>query len=199
MNKKYLTLLLFVSLPCFAIDKEQIAKCGSTYGETARLECYDKLADSLGLLQVKPSNSTSSNQGKWRFSSSKNPVDDSKTEILMLEASAGANRYGEPVTLILRCKSNETELYVSWDDYLGRNNQVLHRIGNKEAKVTNWTLSTDSKATFKPNSIPFIKEMLMADKLVLQVTPYNESPVTAIFDTSGLDQAIKTLRETCRW
>jgi type VI secretion system protein VasI len=38
-----------------------------------------------------------------------------------------------------------------------------------------------------------------ADNLVAQITPYNESPVTAIFDTSGLENAIKPLRETCNW
>ncbi|WP_257025488.1 type VI secretion protein [Pseudoalteromonas sp. MIP2626] len=41
--------------------------------------------------------------------------------------------------------------------------------------------------------------MLTSDKLVAQVTPYNESPATAIFNTTGLKNAIKPLRETCNW
>ena len=41
--------------------------------------------------------------------------------------------------------------------------------------------------------------MLTSTKLVAQVTPYNESPVTAIFNTAGLENAIKPLREICSW
>jgi type VI secretion system protein VasI len=60
-------------------------------------------------------------------------------------------------------------------------------------------MSTDSKATFHPQPIAFLKSMMEANTLVAQVTPYNESPVTAIFDTTGLADAIKPLRETCNW
>jgi hypothetical protein len=60
-------------------------------------------------------------------------------------------------------------------------------------------MSTDSQATFHPQAIPFLKSLVQANKLVAQVTPYNASPVTAIFDTTGLGNAIKPLRETCNW
>ncbi|EKK98854.1 hypothetical protein VCHC41B1_3364 [Vibrio cholerae HC-41B1] len=41
--------------------------------------------------------------------------------------------------------------------------------------------------------------MEKADKLVAQITPYNENPLTAIFDTAGLSNALLPLRKTCNW
>lgn len=42
-----------------------------------------------------------------------------------------------------------------------------------------------------------LKLMLEADQLVVQTTPYNESPVTAVFDIRGLDVVLPELAETC--
>lgn len=55
--------------------------------------------------------------------------------------------------------------------------------------------------TFYPGSgaIGFIKELMDADRFVAQVTPYNDNPVTAIFDLTGLNQAVQPLQETCGW
>ena len=101
---------------------------------------------------------------------------------------------GRPVFLIARCKRNKTELYIGWNEYLGRSAFVLTRIGNKKSVKSIWGMSSDYKATFHAKPISFLKEILEADKLVAQITPYNESPVTAIFNTQGLKNAIRPLR-----
>ncbi|XPP91702.1 hypothetical protein ACN08N_17410 [Photobacterium leiognathi subsp. mandapamensis] len=41
--------------------------------------------------------------------------------------------------------------------------------------------------------------MESSNKLIAQITPYNENPLTAIFDTKGLSNALAPLRETCNW
>jgi type VI secretion system protein VasI len=41
--------------------------------------------------------------------------------------------------------------------------------------------------------------MLGADKFIAQTTPYNENPVTAIFETRGLRNALVPLADTCDW
>ena len=128
-----------------------------------------------------------------------NPIDDSKTVTLILEAESGQSRLGEAVYLVARCKSNETNLFIGWNDYLGSEASVLTRVGKNKAITQTWIMSTSSTSTFHRKPIPFIKEMLSSNKLVTQVTPYNESPVTAIFNTSGLQNAVKPLRETCGW
>ncbi|MGJ8647282.1 MAG: type VI secretion system-associated protein TagO [Marinomonas colpomeniae] len=182
-----------------AIDEKEYAKCAVIEGDLARLECFDNLAEvkKLDGRQVQPT--SIAGKGKWQVSVDVNPVDDSKTVTLVLSADSGKNRWGNAVFLVARCKSNSTELYIGWNDYLGSEADVLTRVGDNKAVTERWSLSTDKKATFHRKAIPFLKEMLTSTKLVAQVTPYNESPVTAIFDTSGLENAIKPLRETCSW
>ncbi|PYD84238.1 DNA primase, partial [Pseudomonas syringae pv. pisi] len=43
------------------------------------------------------------------------------------------------------------------------------------------------------------KEMMESDKFIVNVTPYSESPVTAIFDTSGAEAAFADIRKGCSW
>ena len=182
-----------------AIDDKEFAKCAVIDGDLARLECFDNLAKQKNLdgRQVQPT--SIAGKGKWEVSVDINPIDDSKTVTLFLDADSGKNRWGTPVFLVARCKSNTTDLYIGWNDYLGSEADVLTRIGNNKAITQRWSMSTDKKASFHHKPILFLKEMLTSSKLVAQVTPYNESPVTAVFNTAGLENAIKPLRETCSW
>lgn len=202
MTKRFLLsliLIFFSAKTNAAIDEKEYAKCAVIKGDLARLECFDGLAKDKKLdgRQVQPTKIDG--KGKWKVSVDINPIDDSKTVTLMLTADSGKNRWGESVFLIARCKSNLTDLYIGWNYHLGGEADVLTRTGENKAHTSRWHLSTDKKATFHPKPIPFLKEMLESTKLVAQVTPYNESPVTAIFDIQGLENAIKPLRETCSW
>jgi type VI secretion system protein VasI len=191
---------LFFSAAAQASIEKEIAKCAVKPGDLDRLSCYDDFAKQQGLAGPQTQPTKISGKGNWQVSVKTNPVDDSKTVVLALRADSGKSKLGKPVTLITRCKSNTTVFYISWNDYLGRNTEVLTRVGSQDAVTKNWSLSTNSQATFHPRgTISFIKNMMDADNLVAQITPYNESPVTAIFDTSGLENAIKPLRETCNW
>ena len=180
--------------------RKRLAECAAIKGDLERLECYDRLARELGLIKTTITPRIAGT-GKWKVSVEKNPVDDSKTVFLALLADEGKSKFGEAIALIIRCKSNKTELFINWSDYLGmESTHVLTRIGNAPAQQRSWSLSSDNTATFFPEApIAFIKSLMSADKLVAQVTPYNENPVTAIFDIRGLSEAIKPLQETCRW
>jgi type VI secretion system protein VasI len=186
------------------IDEKEVAQCAAISGDLSRLECFDELAKRhyLDGPQEKPVEVTDT--GEWDVKVSVNPIDDSKTVRLLLVAQSGRSSWRGPVTLIARCKSGETDVFIMWRDFLGSDNpRVLTRIGKQKALETTWSLSTDSTATFHTNPVVFLKRILWetaeSTSLVAQTTPYNENPVTAIWDTSGLVNAIKPLRETCNW
>lgn len=154
-----------------------------------------------------PDTSTQGNPGKWIVSVDKNPLDDTKQVVIGLDADSGMSKYGKSISFVARCLSNTTEAYVIWNDYLGDDSgrmgnwkRVTYRIGDRKAKTARWTVSTDKEATFVSGwAGDFLKQMLDEDKMVLQVTPYNESPVTAIFDIRGLRSVLPELADTCNW
>lgn len=191
--------LITSSLSFATINDKEFAKCASLDGDLSRLECFDKLAkdNKLDRAQVQPVSVDGT--GDWDVSVKVNPIDDSKTVTLLLLAESGKSKWNRPYALLVRCKSNETDVFIAWNEYLGREADVLTRIGSNQAITERWSMSTNNKSTFHPKPITFLKEMLTANKLVAQVTPYNENPATAIFNTSGLENAIKPLRETCEW
>ncbi|MCG6221520.1 type VI secretion protein [Vibrio diabolicus] len=202
MNKKWTIPILCVGVSCNAlakVDNREIAKCATIKGDLQRLECYDGIARKNGLMREQEQPLSTTGNGKWNVRSTINPVDDSKTVTLSLFSDSGQGKWGDRVYLIIRCKSDTTDLYINWNDYLGSEAHVLTRIGSAKASTAYWLLSTDKKATFKNKPISFIKKMMESNKMVAQVTPYNENPVTAVFDTTGLKSAIAPLRATCHW
>lgn len=146
--------------------------------------------------------------GAWRVRRKTNPIDDTLTVTLSLVAETGTSRSGDPVTFIARCKSNTTEAYVVWGDFLGDDSgdvysewkRVTVRVGAEQAREERWGVSTDRNATFTPSwAGNLLKELLDEDRLVLQTIPYGESPNTAIFDVSGLRVVLGELAQTCNW
>jgi len=186
--------LLLAANASAAITEKEYTKCAIVEGDLVRLECFDNLAvaKKLNVRQVKPASFVG--KGKWYVS-----VDDAKAITLTLNADSGKNRWGKPVSLVVSCKNNTTDLYIGWNDYLGLEASVLTQVGTHKAMTQSWSMSTDKNTTYHSEPIPFIKEMLDSPKLVTQVTLYNKSAVTAVFNTSGLENIIKPLRERCGW
>ncbi|MDO6459635.1 type VI secretion system-associated protein TagO [Granulosicoccaceae sp. 1_MG-2023] len=190
-----------VSSNVFAAIENDLSRCAQTDGALARLECYDQLAKKHELNKPQPaSGDDGSSIGAWETTHKVNPIDDTETVVLTQSSSSERTRYGRAPTLVIRCKSNKTEMYVNWADYLGSKARVLERLDKETAQTSAWSLSTDHRATFYPGSpIRRLKQMADGSTYVLQVTPYNESPVTAIFDMNALSEALTPLRKACNW
>lgn len=130
------------------------------------------------------------------------PLTDAPTAVLSLDASSGANAFGNAITLVIRCSNGDTELYAVWGDYLGSDTLVSvdTRVGDDEVSHDLWSSSTDNTATFYwGDVVPFVRRLMAADRLVLKTTPYNASPVTAVFDLAGMENALANVREACDW
>lgn len=187
---------------------EQVAQCQKVIGDAARLGCFDRIvkqgADDKEKTTTSDEIKEPQSTGKWVSSNEISPIDDSRNEYISLAADNQIyGRFGESPTpgLWISCKEKKTELLINWDIFLStQNTQVLTRLDSKKAITRTWTMSTNSKATYYSGStISFIKELMQSQKLYAQTTPYGENTVKATFDLSGLSNAIKPLREACKW
>ncbi len=138
--------------------------------------------------------------GKWKISTEINPIDDTTSVFMFLTADEGVNKYGDLVSMMIRCKSNTLDIAIHWGQFIGINDtHVVTRIGKDKASLNKWFVSTDKKSTFSKRRTLlwlFLRDS-DSNKFIAQVTPYNHNPITAIFDTIGLDNAIKHLQEEC--
>jgi len=180
--------------------EKEIAKCAAIEGDLERLEAYDNLARLLGVAYPEVIHPDVKGTGKWRFDKKINPIDDTITITFILNSDSGESTYGQPIYLVLRYRSKETEAYIGWKSYLGDKANVLTRMGTEKASTQTWSLSTDSQATFYPkDGIKFIQKLMNVDKFIAQVTPYSESPITAVFDVRGLKKAVEQFNDILRW
>ncbi|MCX8474261.1 MAG: type VI secretion system-associated protein TagO [Sphingomonas sp.] len=193
----------------FFYDGVSVTFAGSPDFTKMMNRCYKAVATPKESPTTSETPASESAEGtNWVTSEDVNPVDDSKTRRATLLADEGASSMHESVSLTIRCQSNRTELYVNWNDYLGDDSgdvyeewkKITIRIGSQEARTERWGISTDSEATFAPSSpVALIQKMAKVDRLVLQTTPYNESPVTAVFNLKGIEKAVSPIAEGCGW
>jgi hypothetical protein len=133
--------------------------------------------------------------GKWRVTEDIDKFDDSKVIAFFLDSNEFPKK-----TLIIRCNKGITELYVTWEEYLGSKAYVSMRLGEGSTDFSEWNLSTDKEATFYPKNVnKLISKILMEDTLILQCIPYNDNPITLTFDISYLKNISKGYLDVLKW
>ena len=127
----------------------------------------------------------------WEVSREVSPIDDSTIYTASVEASSPVLRDSRPL-LILRREEGASEAYVSWPSFIGFSKRpVTVRFDDNPADTAEWGSSTDGRAMFSPYPFgEFLEAVLASRRLVVRFTPYGESPVTAVFDISGLADAL---------
>ncbi len=166
--------------------------------EISSLDCFNSATKhNLDDAPIFMDKSLAVNIGNWFVFEEVNPVDDSQMITLILPASSSENNLTNGASIIVRCQSHKTQVYINWNKYLGGETSVLTRIDSDTAVTSQWTLSTDRKATFHKNPPALLNMLDTADRLVAQITPYNDNPITAIFDIKGLSSALIPLRKAC--
>lgn len=77
---------------------------------------------------------------------------------------------------------------------------VTSRVGSAEPRRLRWGMSTTNQATFYPESrIALIRQLMTAERFVVETTPYRETRIMAEFDAGGLAEQIAPLRRACNW
>ncbi|MEL7398024.1 MAG: type VI secretion system-associated protein TagO [Pseudomonadota bacterium] len=175
-----------------------------------RLACYDREVGRSDVIE-KPAPTTNSTQTNWRVRTNKSEMTDFENVYVstISKGAAQCRRFGSPVfiELNLRCQENTTTLMVGANDcHLASGFQGYGRV---EIRVDDGPVSTVNMEESTNNavlglwsgsgSIPQIKKMIGSEEVTIRFTPFNVSPVTVKFDTTGLDQAITPLRDACGW
>lgn len=130
--------------------------------------------------------------GEWVITESVDPLTDAAIYLAFLDSESGVSATGDPIALGLRCIEGAVDLLVLWRTFLADDNvDVVSRVGGAAPQTTQWDISTDRETTFYPESgwqsiEDFIGD---AERLVLQVEPYRESPITAVFELAGFNSA----------
>lgn len=189
--------LLLASLNSVADQRPaEGARCAQIDNDIARLQCFDEVyADYIESADA---------PGQWEIKTTRDPIDDTVTTYLAVEASEKSSAFQTLGSnqLIIRCMGNELDLYIHWGKVMGGEVplDVTHRVGGNEARTKTWMSSTNGTATFFPgNTLRLVRQMMEADRFVAQI-PYKSfqaTKMTAIFDISGLKTAAAPMGKSC--
>jgi hypothetical protein len=187
-----------------AQDPEDLSVCKAIEIDIDRLRCYDSFvnglepADSSSGVAEGPANTLDLDAGKWVVENSVDPMSDAATLLAILEADQGGNIYRRPA-LVVRCQKRSSEIFVAWNEYLADNSDVTVRFGDDKPSTFRWESSADNTATFLPAARKdwFYQTAMSVDRIVMQVSPYNSGPITAVFDVRGMEDMLSDNFDLC--
>ena len=177
--------------------------CAKNANNDERLACYDSI--------YKTNNDTKDEESKknWVLVENRSKLDDSVSYVIMaisdekVDETEGLGGYGN---IGIVCSKNATRiLFHVGSHYLsdtGKYNRLTYRFDKEKPNTISMGVSEDGTALglwSGSTSIPLIKKMFGHEKMVVEITPYRKTAVTMEFSISGLEEAIKPLRESCKW
>lgn len=194
-----------IALSCSTSSIASETECISIENDLDRLACYDRVAGRTPRTETEKVET-----GDWLVRTSKSEFEDTTDVYLSVTsnepASCGHFSAPEKATLMIRCQENTTSLFLVTNCHLtsghGGYGEIDYRVDNLPAGDRHFEASTDNRALGLWNggrSIPFIKKLIGADRLLMRFTPFNESPTTVEFKITGLEEAIEPLRKECGW
>ncbi len=151
--------------------------------------------------------------GEWIMDSETDAFTDNLNIIMLTESKeyvscGNPSSSASPLALIVKCNNNETYLYVAstrcffTSGEYDTHGDIKYRVDKFPAKTRGFDVSNDNEALGlweNDKSIPFIKELIGNNKVIMEVTPYSESSEIVTFSLKGFDAKIKKVRQACNW
>ena len=199
-------LILRAALAAGPVTAEGVGEsCAAISNDTERLNCYDAAFKSGPEEVTKELPQT----GSWVVDITQSEFEDTTDVFLSLDANSlvQCRRHSPPAqfTLVVRCKENTTSIFFAGDCHFAEHdglNRGDYRVDSEPSRKTHM-LPSNGKAAIGhwrgTRSTPIIENLLGGDRLLIRVAPFGMSPITAEFDITGLDEAIKPLRASCGW
>ncbi|MEZ0169949.1 type VI secretion system-associated protein TagO [Microvirga sp. TS319] len=174
--------------------------CAALSDDKTRLECYD-------LAHRKTANVA--NASIWQVREEKSRLDDSREVFLsVLSAEPVRGKYGQDKfgSLHITCREKATNIYFIFGDHFMSSVQgggkVSARVDSNTPKTLSMIESNDNSALGlwgNRTAVPYIKDLFGGKSLYIRAVPFNESAIEMDFPITGIEDAIKPLREACKW
>jgi len=138
--------------------------------------------------------------GVWIHTELVDAITDETDQFLSAVAAEEEGRYGDPIVMTIGCLPTGTIVSILWETFIDSDStQVIQRWDSADAFSADWDLNSDGDMTYLLNGAAdsLVGDMLKSNQLIVQVSPYSGSLLTATFDLRGLYQAMKPLYEGC--
>ncbi len=205
MNVKFNLVMITVAI--FAASSfsayADIERCTEIENSLERLACYDEEAGYNPELTKEVVGS-----GDWSVRIETSKIDDSKNVFLTLYSEEQTNcRYKSGRhSFHVACRENQTNMWVIFGQCFMSSIQgkgrVTYRLDSEKSATRNFRESNDNMALglwSGGTAIPFLKEMIGHDRIIVRATPFSDSTVTGEYNISGLGEAVQPLREARNW
>ena len=166
--------------------------CTDVTNDIARLECFDEAYSDFRVAANTP--------GQWMSKTEINPLDDTVTTLVAVNANETKNSLFGAYQLVVRCRGNTLSAWISWRGLFGVKEPVItSRIGTDTAETDRWLESTTHQSTIYPGDTgKFVNRLIDADRFVAQIMSGKDKGEIATFNVKGLEDAVKPFEEACR-
>ena len=185
--------------------RRSLASCRLVPEVMERLSCYDDTIRHFNVTEKTLQDvDVKTNLGLWTIKSEVSPIDDLQTMYMNLESDdllALSNGRRVRPLLVVRCNPDYAGSYIVWDTDLGKtgHKQITTRMDRNRSQTLNWVVSNDRSATFHPDPLPFIKELLDHRNLSVEIKPPHEGVLIANFSLDGFNNTVRVIKDTCGW
>lgn len=130
---------------------------------------------------------------RWRSSVTTDPITDNKRIIFRVNSS-------NYESLWIRQDGGKLEMFIAWNVDLGSTREIIFRIDDRRPETKFWDISTNGQTTFYPdNPLSIIRTLLDGNQVTVRCTPQGKSPITAIFDITGLKNIATNYNDDLKW
>lgn len=185
---------------------EAITNCRKINNQERRYECYDRAEAQVG--------NVSREVAKFNYRTTSDPISGQTLHTLTNRSDRGLNGRGDPIILEMTCDSTKPGDYIltlHWEDFLESSSpNVTTRLGQAPSVTERWATGRSRESSvFTGTAEGYTKaefiETLVTElengnsTVVFRATPYNDAPITAVFDFTSFLEVVAPMRESCRF
>ncbi len=185
---------------------EAITNCRKINNKERRYQCYDQAEAQAG--------NVNREVAKFNYRTTSDPITGQTLHTLTIRSDRGLNGRGDPIILEMTCdstKPGDYNLTLRWEDFLESSNpNVTTRLGQTPSVTERWATNRSRESSLFTGSSDGYSKAEFIETLVSQVgdgnasvvfrtTPYNDAPITAVFDFTGFLEVVTPMRESCQF